>query len=790
MDYKRRFDAKLDALIASGNPAASDADVAMDFMYRLDNSRYAEFKAEVVNDMQKGSSVSLDDLNKMYVVASRRVVVKSGKDGGGATFATVDQTPKKGSNPRNGHGGQGDAKASDGGTQPEVGKTPEEKAASKLAKMKCFNCGGKGHPARNCPHKEKNRIEGEPMAGMTLGVCCASGSGRLHESHEVCIDNGSQVNIVNSRLLSNLRTSSRTYRSMSGSAETSRIGYLEGFFDCQACDDCPTSILSMSDVEDLYKVTYVQGESITVHMDERDVVFTRRDKMYVADFSDWLVEDQDRVSDRTLSLMTVKEKESLYTKKQVRKAIAAGEFLKALGYPSEKDALELLRTGNVRNIPHSADDISRFYTVYGPQVEALRGKTTRSHAKTRVMSDEGSKMQLTYQDMVMDVMHVAGQKFLISICTPLGLLLVCHVETQTAQELGRGVQKHLNTLRSRGFDSKRIMADPHKSFESLQGSFPGVEIDLSGAGDFLDRIDTKIRRVKELMRSVICGLPYRLPNERVKDLVTYAVGRLNLRSTETLQSGECPRVRFTGQNPEYSSELGLAFGDYVEAYNPKAHAKSNDVFVPRTEPCIALFPVMNANGSWVMFNLNTKAYVRRSQWRKCATTDNVINIMNQLAGETGVMAADIAAEQVGEEIDITERVALNQPTIMSEVDGQQTDDPEIPELEDQTDVESDDEAEDDESETGEFLDDGGERAIEELYQLLEEESSATDSSEKQECFPVRRSERTNAGIKKRDEAYHWNLMNLSVNAAMESFGEVASDACRDELVQLFVEKRR
>ena len=64
MDYKRRFDAKLDALIASGNPAASDADVAMDFMYGLDNSRYAEFKAEVVNDMQKGSSVSLDDLNK------------------------------------------------------------------------------------------------------------------------------------------------------------------------------------------------------------------------------------------------------------------------------------------------------------------------------------------------------------------------------------------------------------------------------------------------------------------------------------------------------------------------------------------------------------------------------------------------------------------------------------------------------------------------------------------------------------------------------------------------------
>jgi hypothetical protein len=152
MDYKRRFDAKLDALIASGNAAASDADVAMDFMYGLYNGRYAIFKAEVVNNMQKGSSVSLDDLNKMYVVASRRVVVKAGKDGGGVTFATVDQTPKKGGNPKGTTSGK---VKTEGGTVPgDAERTKEEQAAAKLAKMKCFNCGGKGHPARNCPHKE------------------------------------------------------------------------------------------------------------------------------------------------------------------------------------------------------------------------------------------------------------------------------------------------------------------------------------------------------------------------------------------------------------------------------------------------------------------------------------------------------------------------------------------------------------------------------------------------------------------------------------------------------------
>jgi hypothetical protein len=123
----------------------------------------------------------------------------------------------------------------------------------------------------------------------------------------------------------------------------------------------------MADVEGMYRITYVQGESITVHIDYRDIVFSRREMMYVADFSDWLADDQQRVKQlyTGLSLMTVSEKENLYTRQEVRRALEAGEFLKALGYPSERDALEVLHAGNVRNIPHSPDDIRRFIPYTG-----------------------------------------------------------------------------------------------------------------------------------------------------------------------------------------------------------------------------------------------------------------------------------------------------------------------------------------------------------------------------------------------------------------------------------------
>ncbi len=50
-------------------------------------------------------------------------------------------------------------------------------------------------------------------------------------------------------------------------------------------------------------------------------------------------------------------------------------------------------------------------------------------------------------------------------------------------------------------------------------------IDVGGAPDFVAKVDAKIR---ELCKSVKAGLAWSLPVSRVKDLVAYAVYRINL----------------------------------------------------------------------------------------------------------------------------------------------------------------------------------------------------------------------------------------------------------------------
>jgi len=121
------------------------------------------------------------------------------------------------------------------------------------------------------------------------------------------------------------------------------------------------------------------------------------------------------------------------------------------------------------------------------------------------------------------------------------------------------------------------------------------------------KVDAKIRRVKDTYRKVKLGLPWKLPDVLVKDLVAYAVSRLNIRHTTSLNGNVCPRVLFTGVPVDYKKELLLAFGDYVEAYEG-----TDNTSRARSSAGIALYPASNAAGSWILWKIETRTRVRRS----------------------------------------------------------------------------------------------------------------------------------------------------------------------------------
>jgi hypothetical protein len=80
------------------NPEMDETDVALDFLHGLDDTRYADFKVSQLNDIDRGAIEVPSTVNKMYLLASRHLVVtkRPGGSSAGASFATADrQTVKR-----------------------------------------------------------------------------------------------------------------------------------------------------------------------------------------------------------------------------------------------------------------------------------------------------------------------------------------------------------------------------------------------------------------------------------------------------------------------------------------------------------------------------------------------------------------------------------------------------------------------------------------------------------------------------------------------------------------------
>ena len=128
------------------------------------------------------------------------------------------------------------------------------------------------------------------------------------------------------------------------------------------------------------------------------------------------------------------------------------------------------------------------------------------------------------QKLYSDVMKYEGHMFLITVCDPLHLVLSTPIERETANQLGLALQGQLDVLRSRSFVPTIVYTDPGAGFQTLVNHFPGMIIDTRGVKDNNAKVDIKIRRVKELCRSVQASLPWAVPKTMVKDLVAYAMG--------------------------------------------------------------------------------------------------------------------------------------------------------------------------------------------------------------------------------------------------------------------------
>jgi hypothetical protein len=152
--------------------------------------------------------------------------------------------------------------------------------------VKCFNFED-DHYIRDCPELKRNKANNADDANMaaatfeattfvTYQVNAVSYSG--FKPTVVLLDNQANISVMKPGMLHHIEPAKEEVNICGVGDLQLRVketGYLNEFFRVYASEDTKANVLSLADVEDLYDVTYVRGESFVVHLPSRDLEFVR-----------------------------------------------------------------------------------------------------------------------------------------------------------------------------------------------------------------------------------------------------------------------------------------------------------------------------------------------------------------------------------------------------------------------------------------------------------------------------------------------------------------------------------
>ena len=189
---------------------------------------------------------------------------------------------------------------------------------------------------------------------------------------------------------------------------------------------------------------------------------------------------------------------------------------------------QALAHGNIISSSVLPADITRAHTIYGPNPNALQGRTTTAHP---LQFPEDTIPRISdSQYMYADIFSVCSCQFFITVTKPLDHLLCTPIESRDTLSLRSVLKKLLDFYGQRAIKVTKLYSDNERGLIALTSDLAaaGITPVNCGPGMHIHIVERAIRYVKEAVRSVLHGLLYSCPRILFKTLIPYATLRLNM----------------------------------------------------------------------------------------------------------------------------------------------------------------------------------------------------------------------------------------------------------------------
>ena len=591
--------------------------------------------------------------------------------------------------------------------------TPVESSFAQGVK-RCYCCGSTEHLANNCPERgskprnewfdrrsatqhhqtesrasnQDNNANRNESSGNVTGwsgfqkATVHAQRGELGSEDDMrnvfMLDSGTTISLFCNRdLVHNVRDSKEILNltTNAGSKIIDKEADVKGFGTVKYDEDSIANIFGLQDLVDRYRVTMdsTKENAFLVHTDRDGIVKFKANGRGLYTYQPtekYIKEMAEKNANEVSHVQTVKENRKGFSQREYERAVEARRLMHTVGAPTAEELKSVLRQNVIANCPVRAVDVDNAEKIFGPDVAALKGKSTRPKPPVVIDDHVDIPQEIlennAHVELCMDIMFVNELPFLTTIDRQIKFRSLVPMESRTSKESFKRIDMVLRHYNKAGFTIKRIYCDGEfKNMMDIVSDELGIDMNYANPDEHVPEIERSIRVIKERFRTAYYRLPYsKIPKTMIKYLAMKVTSDLNLFPVKGgVSDFYSPNVILSRQNLDYKKHCRYEFGSYVQASQVNNPSNTNR---PRTIDGIYLRPTKTIQGGHEIMDLSTGRVITRPKVTVIPISDIIKKKVEDMATEQGIKSLKFFNRKKEELFHDTDMIAGVVPDVDSE----------------------------------------------------------------------------------------------------------------------------